>query len=128
MVQAFAAGAGDANVMARPPPSEVIVLEAEFADELGQLRVVGGVDGVHAQAGNGFGGDPLPIGIEVTDSGLEENQADEVAVLSRQDRKVEEQCGGGGVPGEEVGAAPQQERGRGAECVEQVLDGCGDLG
>jgi hypothetical protein len=53
------------DVVLRQPATEVLVAERQFADQFGELRVVGVAPGVQVQGGEGAAAGCLPIDVQL---------------------------------------------------------------
>ena len=128
MVDAFAAGPVEADIVGGPPAAELLAASGQLADQLDELFVVG----VAACLGSEHGGDvisgALPVGEELACGGIEVDEAGIVCGPARvgEDRGVE--GAGEAVGGEHVvpGVAhPGRSVGDG---IEDLLDSVRDAG
>jgi len=108
------------DLLSGPQPPEVRVLHGELVDQLGQPRVLGMAAGVEAEIRDGLGGDGLPVGVEGTGARVEERVPGGVALPDSHGAETAEPVGQG-VPGDDVHAPAEHERGHGLHQVEQPL-------
>src|SRR6476620_1747470 len=72
VVQSFGAGGVDADVVAGPAGAELLTARREFADEVGQVAVVGVAAGLCLQDGDGVVSSLAPVAEELPGAGVEE--------------------------------------------------------
>lgn len=65
MDEAFAAAGLAAHFVVGPQAAEVGAVQGQFADQGGQLRVVGVASGAEEEVGDGVASLGLPVGVEI---------------------------------------------------------------
>jgi signal transduction histidine kinase len=86
------AGSGGSYVVGRPARPELRAAGREFADQFGQVRVVGVAAGLDPQHRHGVGRDPVPLGEQVPGPGLVEEQEAGAVRPSGQVEHGREEC------------------------------------